>query len=109
MTPTRRELLGAVSGTAVAALAACPGRSGSGAGVGTDTEAPAETSTPSPEVTGTAQTATVGTGASSEGQQAYPSYEWSELADATTVATDTVAMADFAFDPLIATSPREPR
>lgn len=97
MSRTRRSFVRAVSSAAVLAVAGCAGSGGPGAEGSTATQTP--TASPIPTETATA------TDAPTAGQQAYPDYNWAQLDDASAVATDTVVMSGFAFDPLVATVP----
>lgn len=70
-------------------VAGCTGGGGDGGQSPSPTESPAES--PTPTATPEAQSA----------QEKYPNYEWSKLEGVTPVATTTIEMSGFEFNPLI--------
>lgn len=117
MTPTRRTVLGTVGTGLALALAGCGG-DGSGEtpdgstdspdDTPTDTTGPGGTATPAGTATASptetrAETATpTGTAQAQSAQAAYPDYDWGQLEGTDPQPVETITMAGFAFDPLVA-------
>jgi plastocyanin len=118
MTPTRRTVLGTVGSGLALALAGCGGGTEETPADPTDTptaSGPTDTPTASgpstpesgtPTATGTGMETPMGTATGTPNRQSareiYPDYNWAQLEGVEPVATGTITMSGFAFDPLVA-------